>query len=90
MHNAEVHHSALHFNEMPSCTEAVLVIWCSPVHFRAVPVVEVVVLVGFSPLCSASGGGGVEGSPVQDAVDAKCTDLDIASRVNENFLISNT
>ena len=50
MHNAEVHHTALHFNEMPSCTEAVLllVIWCSPVHFRAVPVVEVVVLVGFS------------------------------------------
>ena len=54
-------------------------------HFPAVPVVAVV---GFSLLCA--GGGEVEGSPVQDAVDAKCTDLDIASRVNENFLISNT
>ena len=33
MHNAEVHHTALHFNEMPSCTEAV-VMWCR-VHFSA-------------------------------------------------------
>ena len=49
---------------------------------RVVEVV-VVVLVGVRV-------GGVEGSPVQDAVDAKCTDLDIASRVNENFLIYNT
>ena len=27
------------------------------------------------------------GAPVQDAVDAKCTDLDIAARVNENFYL---
>ena len=50
----------------------------------------VVVVVKVVEVVSGGSGAGVGGIPVQDAVDAKCTDLDIASRVNENFLICNT